>query len=66
MSFFVLIQEVTLFIDTNFTFFGIPLKLVTNLYWMQIFTFLPLFYMAFCVYYGMFRIKISGYTIMIM
>ncbi len=63
MSVLVFVQEVTLFMTTNFTIFGLPLYFTDNFIVVQFATFIPLLYIAFCVYYGMFRIKISGYFV---
>ncbi|CAD8191948.1 unnamed protein product [Paramecium octaurelia] len=60
LSLLVIISETTLFMNTPFTIFGMPISLSSGVISLQIFCFVPLFYIAFCVYYGMFRIKIAG------
>ncbi|CAK87716.1 unnamed protein product (macronuclear) [Paramecium tetraurelia] len=60
LSLLVVISETTLFMNTPFTIFGMPISLSSGVIALQIFCFVPLFYIAFCVYYGMFRIKIAG------
>lgn len=61
LSILVFVSEITLFMNTKFTLFGIPLILSSNFFVIEVFMLIPLFYMAFSVYYGMFRIKIAGY-----
>ncbi|CAD8093585.1 unnamed protein product [Paramecium primaurelia] len=60
LSLLVIVSETTLFLNTPFSIFGMPISLQSGVITLQIFCFVPLFYIAFCVYYGMFRIKIAG------
>ncbi|CAD8048081.1 unnamed protein product [Paramecium sonneborni] len=61
LSILVLISEVTIFMGTQITIFGLPLRYVNGLLSISFFSFIPLLYIAFCVYYGLFRIRIQGF-----
>ncbi|CAD8081364.1 unnamed protein product [Paramecium primaurelia] len=60
LSLLVIVSVTTLFMNTPFTIFGMPISVQSGVITLQIFCFVLLFYISFCVYYGMFRIKIAG------
>ncbi|KAL4493159.1 hypothetical protein ABPG72_003244 [Tetrahymena utriculariae] len=65
MSIIVLLSEISLFWDKDLSILGwfvqALLSFELSVFWVQIVTLIPLLFMIFNVYYGLFRLKISGF-----
>ena len=62
LSAFILACELIVFLKLSPTFnpYYLLLKSITRFYLTELFLLLPLTYMMFCTYYGLFAMKISG------